>query len=153
MHEERAVTEHRGATFDEELLSGYLDGELTQAEEQRVRLHLEDHPEAEALLEEMKRMRHATLSTAFKLPDDRQWDERPRGTVSLLARGAGWLLTLVWLAAVVAFGLWQLATSPESLVVKLLAFGALAGLALLFLSVLLDRLRDLPGDRYRRVFK
>ena len=147
------MIEPRAAKFDEELLSGYLDGELTQAEEQRVRLHLEDHPEARTLLEEMKRMRDATLTTAFKLPDDGQWDERPQGLPSLVARGLGWLSTLVWVVAVAAFGLWQLAASPAGLVPKLLAFGALAGVGLLFVSVLLDRLRSARTDRYRRVLR
>jgi anti-sigma factor RsiW len=144
------VTEPR---FDEELLSGYLDGELTQAEEQRVRIHIEDHPEARALLAEMTRMRDATLSTTFQSPDDGQWDERPRGLPSLLARGAGWVLTLVWLLAVSAYGLWQLATAPDALVLKLSVFGGLSGAGLLFVSVLLDRLRDAGTDRYRRVVK
>jgi len=147
------VIEPRAAKFNEELLSGYLDGELTQAEEQRVRLHLEDHPETRPILEEMKRMRDATLTTAFKLPDDGHWDERPQGLPSLVARGLGWLLTLVWVVAVAAFGLWQLATSPSGLLPKLLAFGALAGVGLLFVSVLLDRLRSARTDRYGRVLK
>lgn len=141
------------ARFREELLSGYLDGELTQAEEQRVRLHLEDHPEARAQLEEMRQMREATLSTTFRVPEDRQWDERPQGPASLLARGAGWVLVLAWAVAMVAFGLWQLGSGPRSFLVTLLACGAVGGFGLLFLSVLLDRVRAARTDRYRRVVK
>lgn len=139
--------------FDESLLSGYLDGELTQAEAQRVRIRLENDPEARRLYEEMRQMRDATLSTEFKLPDDSQWDERPRGGLSLLSRRLGWLLVVVWLVGFTAFGLWQLATTPEVLWAKLFVFGAVSGFGLLFLSVLLDRLRAAPGDRYRRVLK
>ena len=36
------MPEHCGRTFDDALLSGYLDHALTQADEQRVRIHLED---------------------------------------------------------------------------------------------------------------
>ena len=45
--------------FPEELLSGYLDGALTQQEEQRVRLHLERSPEARAMLEDLAALRSA----------------------------------------------------------------------------------------------
>ncbi len=139
--------------FDEALLSGYLDGELTQAEAQRVRIHLEDHPDARALFDEMQRTREATMTTRLKVPEDVQWDERPRGLVSLFSRRLGWLLLVAWALAVTAYGLWQFFTSPEFLVEKLVAASAVSGFGLLFLSVFLDRLRDGRTDRYRRVEK
>ncbi len=139
--------------FDEALLSGYLDGELTQAEAQRVRIHLEDHPEARALLDEMRRTREATMTTRLKVPDDVQWDERPRGPLSLFSRRLGWLLLIAWAVGVTAYGLWQFFTAPEHLAEKLAATSAASGLALLFVSVLVDRVRDARTDRYRRVLK
>jgi hypothetical protein len=151
--EERFPRSDRTLPFDEALLSGYLDGELTQAEEQRVRIHLEDHPEARELLEEMRSMRDATRGTRFEHPEDLQWDESPRGPLSRWFRSFGWLFVVIWLVGVGAFGLWQFITSPENLLEKLLAVGAVGGFALLFLSILLDRLRDLKTDRYRRVRK
>ncbi len=145
--------ESRRHVFDEALLSGYLDGELTQAEEQRVRIHLEDHPDARALLDEMQRTRAATMTTRLKVPQDIQWDERPRGPLSLLTRRLGGLMLIAWTVAVAAYGLWQFFTSPEHLVEKLVAASAVSGFGLLFVSVLLDRVRDARTDRYRRVEK
>jgi len=142
-----------GRRFDEELLSGYLDGALTQGERQRVRLHLEDCPACRAELAEMTDLREAAMSTRFALPADDQWNEAPRGAVSRLSRGTGWLLVVVWIVAVAGFALWELATGPASLVEKLLVFAGLSGAALLFVSVLVDRLRTWPVDRYRRVPK
>lgn len=139
--------------FDEALLSGYLDGELTQAEAQRVRIHLEDHSEARALLDEMRQTREATMTTRLKVPEDAQWDERPRGLLSLFSRRLGWLLLVAWLVGVTAYGLWQFFTSPEHLAEKLVAASAVSGFGLLFVSVLLDRVRDARTDRYRRVEK
>jgi len=143
----------RRQVFDEVLLSGYLDGELTQAEEQRVRIHLEDHPDARALLEGMRRTREATMTTRLKVPEDIQWDERARGPLSLLTRRLGWLMLIAWTVGVAAYGLWQFFTSPEHLVEKLVAASAVSGFGLLFVSVLLDRVRDARTDRYRRVEK
>jgi len=144
---------HEAAQFEPSLISGYLDGELTQADAQRVRLRLEDDAEARAIYEEMKRMREATISTEFKLPADDQWDERPRGGLSLLSRGLGWLMVILWTLGLTAFTLWQVAVSAAGLLPKLLVFGAFSGFGLLLVSVLLDRLRTAPGDRYRRVEK
>ena len=147
------MTERCPSGFDETLLSGYLDRELTQAESQRVRLHLEDCPSCRALHADLGRLRQASRATPFRPPADDQWDERPRTAASFLARRAGWLLIVAWLAAVAAYALWQLATAPENPWVKLAVFSVIAGPVLLFLSVLFDRLRTLRTDRYRRVLK
>ncbi|UCF67445.1 MAG: zf-HC2 domain-containing protein [Acidobacteriota bacterium] len=139
--------------FDVTLVSGYLDHELTQAREQQVRVHLEDCAHCRALLEELTSIREATMSTRFREPLDSQWDERPRGGVSLGARGLGWLLVIVWLIVVSGFGLWHAWVESEGLFERLIIFGGLSGAALLFLSVLLDRIPSARSDRYRGVQK
>lgn len=139
--------------FDETLISGHLDGELTQAAAQKVRLHLEECAACRSLLEDLRTMREATMSTEFAKPDDDQWDERPRSGLSLLARGTGWTLAGVWLAAVSVFGLWHLWQSTDELLERLLVFGGISALALLFTSVLLDRITSARTDPYREVQK
>lgn len=147
------MTDRCPTDFDQTLLSGYLDRELTQGESQRVRLHLEGCAHCREVLAELDRLREATRTTPFRPPPDDGWDERPRGLASLLSRSLGWTVVLVWAAVVLGFALWQLATAPENLWVKLLIAAPAAGAVLLFLSVLLDRLRALETDRYRRVLK
>jgi anti-sigma factor RsiW len=142
-----------GRRFPEELLSGYLDRALTQGEQQRVQVHLEDCAACGALLAELTALRETAMTTEFLIPADDQWDERPRGGFSRVLRGGGWLVLIGWLIAVAGFAAWQVATAPESLTEKLLIFGGVSGGAMLFLSALVDRLRALPGDRYRRVEK
>lgn len=142
-----------GRRFPEELLSGYLDRALTQGERQRVRVHLEDCAACRDLLAELTALRETAMTTEFLIPSDDQWDERPRGALSRVLHGGGWLIVSAWLVAIGGFAAWQVATAPESLLEKLLIFGGASGGALLFLSALVDRLRALPGDRYRRVEK
>ena len=93
-------------SFDEQLLSGYLDGELTQAEEQRVRIHLEDCRVCRDLFEQLKTMREASMSTPFATPDDKQWDERPRSGASGFFRGTGWLLIVAYAVGIMGFAVW-----------------------------------------------
>ena len=142
-----------GRSFAEALLSGYVDEVLTQGDEQRVRIHLEDCPACARLVQDMKENREVIMTTQFKTPADDSWDERPRGTASALSFGMGWLLITVWIAGTVGFGLWQLATGPEDLLAKLLIFSGLSAVGMLFLSVLIDRVKTLRTDRYRKVQK
>ena len=139
--------------FDEALISGFLDGELTQANEQRVRLHLEDCARCKGLVAELTRIRAAAMATDLPVPDDGQWDEAPRSGLAALLRHFGWLLMLAWIIGLSGFGIYKLATDTEDLVIHLIAFGFWLGLGLVFFSVLLDRLQTRRTDRYRRVEK
>lgn len=147
------MTKRCPTSFDQSLISGYLDGELTQAADQRVRIHLEECAHCRELFEELQTMREAAMSTQFVEPSDDQWNERPRGTGSFISRSLGWALAIVWLVTVSGYALWQLWISPEDLFEKLLVFGGLSAVGLLFLSVLLDRIRTAKTDRYREVEK
>jgi anti-sigma factor RsiW len=153
LSEQATISKPPPLPFDEALLSGYVDGELTQAESQRVRIFIEDHPEAARQVAEIRRLRQAARSTSFHFPADSQWDERPRGPLSGLLRRSGGLAMFAVLAAALVLGLWQLAVSPLPVVVKVLAFAGLSGFLALFGSVLVDRLRVAATDRYRRVLK
>lgn len=147
------MPEDCGRRFDEALLSGYVDRALTQADDQRVRLHLEDCARCRAHVEDMVRLKEVTMSSRFNVPADGQWSEVPRGAASRLTLGLGWILVIVWLAAMGGLVLWEVATSGNSLSWKLLVFGGLSGAVLLLLSVLLDRLAVMKTDRYRKVEK
>jgi predicted anti-sigma-YlaC factor YlaD len=140
-----------GRTFDESLLSGYADRVLTQGDDQRVRVHLENCAECRATVADLTALREVTMSSKFREPEDLQWSERPRGPLSQLSFGLGWTLLAVWGAAIGLRALWGLRNarwpSPE----ELLAFGGIVGLGLLFLGVVLDRVHAYKTDRYRGI--
>ncbi len=139
--------------FDETFLSGYLDGELNQGREQRVRLHLEDCAHCRRLLDELSELRETTMSTRFEVPDDDQWDERPRGALSVSTRRLGWVVAVVWLMLMSGFGIVEIWRASHGVVERLVAFGGVSALVLLFVSVLVDRLRTARTDRYLEVDK
>lgn len=139
--------------FDESWITGYLDGELTQAEAQRVRVHLEDCATCRALLDDLTQMREATMTTPFPTPSDDQWDETPRGLVSHLGRNLGWLLLGLSSIGLVGLAAWQILTETSGQLEQLLFLALGAALMGLFLSVLIDRIRARGSDRYRRVKK
>lgn len=140
-------------SFDETLLSGFVDGVLTQADEQRVRLHLEDCGTCRAQVEEIRQLREVTMSAEFNVPPDDQWSERARTGGSRLSIGAGWIIVIVWAVAFGGYAAWELWMSDEPLLGKLIVFGGWTGFGLLLLGVLLDRLKAMKTDRYREVEK
>lgn len=142
--------------FPEELLSGRLDGELTQAEDQRVRLHLEDCPPCHRLYTELRTMREAAVSTEFPVPDrveDLSAEERPLTPASRVLRRVGWALLAVYALTIPVLWFGKSLTLHEDVMVWVLLGSSLGGFGLLLLSVLLDRIRSAKTDRYRRVKK
>lgn len=142
------------APFDEALLSAYLDGELTQGESQPVRLHLEQCDACRKVFEQMKKLREATLTTPFRTFDDDQWNERPRDPLSKVLRWTGWGLLAAWAIAAATIAAREFGTEPQATWGELaMGFGLIGGIVLVFVSVLLDRLKSYRTDRYRRVQK
>jgi len=143
----------RRRLHDEGLLSGYLDGELTQAEMQFVELRLEASEELRRELAQLKQLREATMEMKFTEPTEKEWDEHAQGIFSSGARSLGWVMVVAWSACLLVYGGWQFLTSTEDLLVKLMVFGLCSGLGLLFVSVLVDRIRGYGRDKYRRVIR
>jgi anti-sigma factor RsiW len=147
------MPEQCGRTFDEALLSGYLDGALVQGDEQRVRVHLEDCATCRILVEELTAMREATRTSTFEIPGDHEWSEAPRTEASRLARVLGWPLVIAWATLAGGYALWNLWTEAEFLPEQLVMAAGVSGVAMLLLGVLLDRLKAMRTDRYREVHK
>ena len=140
-------------TFDESMLSGYVDSELTQADNQRIELHLHECESCRALVDDMQQIREAAMTTRFPVPTDEEWREEPRSTGSRWLRRLGWVLVLVWTLGALALAVEGFLQGSAAWYEKALIVALVGGALLLFLSVLLDRLKALKSDRYGRVQK
>ncbi|MEM7354388.1 MAG: zf-HC2 domain-containing protein [Acidobacteriota bacterium] len=140
-------------SFDEELISGYLDGALPQVQAQRVRLHIEGCASCRALYDELRTLRETAMSTRFDAPADDEWPELPLTRPGRISRSLGWLVLMAWLVVVGGFSLWRLVTQSGDPLELFLMLGLPGALFLLFVSVLTDRVRDLKTDRYRGVHR
>lgn len=141
-------------TFDEALISGYLDRELTQGDAQRVRLHLEECAECRRIADDMIKLKEATMTSEFRVPEDTQWDETPRGAASRILHNFGWMVAIAWFVGLGAYVLWQVATESESVRFEaLIGFGLILAFVLIVGSALIDRLKTRKTDPYRKVKK
>ena len=135
-------------------LSGYLDGELTQQDRQPVENHLRACHDCRLLLQELKQAKMATQGLEIERLDEREWKIMEARVLERIGRGLGWSILIVWLAVTSAYSLYQYGTSPsEPLFEKILVFSLFLGFALLFFSVLSQRLREHRTDRYKGVLK
>jgi anti-sigma factor RsiW len=134
------------------MLSAFLDGELTQADGQRVRLHLEDCAECREALAEMQRIQSLTRTMTFPVPRDEILDGLERRLSVQAPQRAGWG---VFLAAAAAWVVLLLVQALRHLRwptwEELFAGGILSGLLLVFLSVLRQRWLEQQHDPYRKV--
>ena len=136
-----------------EVLSGYLDGELTQQESQRVRVHIEGCPgcrsEYEALQAMRKKVGQANLSDVRR----DVWRKGMNDKGVKTTRGIGWLLFVGGILVAAGVVLYELVTSEWSLSLTemLIVGGIYGGLLLLFISVLRQRLIERKSDKYKDV--
>lgn len=141
----------------EQLISAYVDGELTQADQQRVRIYLEDSPDAAVRHRELLQLKQLTASLAFVPPPEELFAEFDRRVSVRAPRGLGWLLFCLGSIGLIGLGLfaaYRAAIEPDTPLLVKAVFGSIAlGLVLLLGSVARQRLLDAPHDRYRRVRK
>ena len=138
----------------EVLLSGYLDGELTQQERQKVGVYLERDERYREILAELERVKTETERLHYEEPSSGDWKTMEKSLVQDVSRGLGWIILSIWAVALTSYGLWELAAAPdEPLTDKLLVFGFFLGVALLFCSVLTQRIRESRTDKYKGVYK
>ncbi|MEJ2382782.1 MAG: zf-HC2 domain-containing protein [Xanthomonadales bacterium] len=149
------TTEHDGAdraAHVGERLSGYLDGELTQQQRQRVRLHLEECAECAKLLDELTALRARLGESDLSGRSDDRWREDMNESGVTLSRGLGWLLLIGAGVIIGAIAVFEFLTEPGlGAGWKVLISAFYLGWLGLFVSVLRQRLIERKTDRYKDV--
>ena len=146
-NDQRPIDQHVG-----EQLSGYIDGELTQQERQRVDLHCEQCEVCRQNLEELQSLRDRIGETRLSVIGEDKWRETMEDQGVQTSRNIGWMLFITGVliaigAAIVAF----LAADDMPLWTKFMFFAIYGGLAVLMYSVLRQRLIERKTDKYKDV--
>jgi len=134
-------------------LSGYLDNELTQADQQMVEIHVRSCPTCNKILDETRQVRNA-ISKSQVAPEleDQEWDKIMQDLPAKTTAGIGWLFFIAGAISLSGLGLWEYFGDDSIPIWFRLSAAALGfGLLLLFSSVLRQRLIALPHDKYKDV--
>ncbi len=143
----RMIDEHVG-----ELLSGYIDGELTQQQRQRVEIHCDGCLECNKELDDLKQLRKDVGASRLSDLSEDEWRENMRDTTVRTSRGIGWLLFVGGILVLTGIGLYEFIIDTSiNLTMKLLIAAIYGGLAVLFLSVMRQRLIERKTDKYKDV--
>jgi anti-sigma factor (TIGR02949 family) len=135
-----------------DMISGYLDGELTQGDRQRVEVHLDSCSGCRRTCDDMQRVRRAVGDLSFEEMPPEEWSKMMNDLTVRTSRGAGWLLYVIGLALVVGYAAYEFSVDEEiPALIKTGIAAAVIGLMLLFISVLRQRLIARKTDKYEDV--
>jgi len=138
------------------LLVGYLDGELKNKERELIENHLKKCPECREELKEFKKLRGVMMSIKYQKPGDEVWENYWKSIYNRLERGISWILTSIGAAVLLFYGGFKLVENliknPEiALILKIGILVLLAGLVILFVSILRERIFTYKYDKYKEV--
>ena len=141
------IEEHVG-----QLLSGYIDGELTQQDRQRVEVHCDACSTCSKERDELTALRSDMGKLKLSAIGEDTWRENMNDVTVKTSRGIGWLLFIGGILIAAGIGLVVFVTEPSISTKEKLLIGAIyGGLALLFVSVLRQRLIERKTDKYKDV--
>jgi len=136
-----------------ELISGYLDDELTQADYQQVQIHVQSCVACRQTIDDMTKLRGAVSDSQqqAKLENER-WEQIMNDLPAKASRGIGWILLISGVITLLSLAIWEFAIDNSvSLPIKLASAAVWFGVLFLFLSVLRQRIVALRTDKYKNV--
>lgn len=139
-----------------DLMMGYLDDELSDEQRRQFEEHLAGCPECAGELEEFRKLKAITDEVSLAEPEDRIWQDYWNGIYNRIERGVGWIVFSVAAILMVIYGgfraIEELVKDPNvEITLKVGLLALISGLAILFVSVLRERLYFWKKDRYKDV--
>ncbi|MHC4557698.1 MAG: anti-sigma factor family protein [Planctomycetota bacterium] len=139
-----------------DLMMGYLDNELSDEQRHQFKEHLAGCPECAGELEEFRKLKAITDEVTLVEPEDRIWQDYWTGIYNRIERSTGWIIFSVAAILLTIYGGFKLIETiiTDATTGMLLKFGLIAlivGLAILFVSVLRERIYFWSKERYRNV--
>jgi hypothetical protein len=148
------MTRQSSDIYDEKLeeVSGFLDGELTQQEAQKISLLIQSDPDYQKLYQELVSMRQEIQSLSLQDQELEHLDQLLKEPVAKTSRLIGFCLLFTGIVCVIGFMLFKIFTNPSIGVFEKCVIGAVSGGSLLlFFSVLRQRLIARKNDKYTGV--
>ncbi len=139
-----------------DLMMGYLDDELEDEQKRTFEAHLESCEDCARELEGFRKLKQITDGVTLTEPEDQIWEQYWASIYNRIERGLGWILFSVAAILLAVYGgfkaIEEIIRDPTiGLILKCGLLALIAGLAVLFVSVLRERLYFWKKDRYKDV--
>jgi predicted anti-sigma-YlaC factor YlaD len=139
-----------------DMMMGYLDNELNDEQKHRFEEHLTGCPECTKELKEFRKLKAITDEVTLVEPEDKLWQDYWGGIYNRTERSLGWIIFSIAAILLIIYGgfraIEEILEDPTvELIFKVGLLTLLIGLAILFVSVLRERIFFWKRDRYKDV--
>lgn len=133
-----------------------LDGEITPEEQRLLDQHLEECASCRREMESFKKLKQETGAMKEHLIPDLAWEDYWHRLYNRLERGLSWILISLGAVILLVYGGYQavteiIQTTDMPVVVKWGMLALMAGIALLLVSVIREKLLLRKHDKYKEV--
>jgi len=140
----------------EALLSGYLDGELTQGDRQRVEVIMEDCQDCAKTFEEMKKLRNEIGGIQYEHMTEAERLKAAKDPVAETGASLGQVLVIggfiIFYGSCIYLALKGILADPDTpLFMKIGLPAMFLGFGVLLTSVIIDRIKASKTDPYKDV--
>jgi hypothetical protein len=137
-------------------MMAYLDNELSDEQKRAFEAHLASCPTCAAEMEDFKKLKRITEGMALVEPEERLWQQYWGGVYNRIERGIGWVVFSLAGILLLIYGgftaIEKVIDDPNvSVLLKAGLLALLVGLAILFVSVVRERIYFWSRDRYKDV--
>ena len=140
------------------MITGYLDGELSQQQRERIKNHLLACESCRRELAELTELKEKLDMIKFKEPSDAELERYWSSIYNRLERGLGWILFSVGAIILFCYGAFRLLESvitnrSVALGLKIGIVAMAFGVVILFVSLFRERLAVRKTDKYSKEIK
>ena len=139
-----------------DFMMGYIDNELIEQDRAAFLEHVKSCAQCSSEFEHFQKLKEVTNGMKFKSPEDKVWEDYWSGIYNRMERGIGWILLSIFGIILLFYGGYRaveefIADPTVGVILKIVVLGFIAGLAILFVSVLRERLFFWKTDRYKDI--
>ena len=139
-----------------ELMMGYLDDELDAQQKQAFEEHISACRNCKEELEEFRHLKRITDEVTLAEPEERVWEQYWGNVYNRIERGVGWIIFSIASIILIIYGGFKaieaiLMDPAVEIILKVGLLALIAGLAILLVSIMRERLYFRKKDRYKDV--
>lgn len=140
----------------QQLLMGAVDQELSAAEQDEFEKLVQQNPDLKKEWEKFKSMKEVLSTMKFKNLPEKAWDSYWLNVFNRLERGIAWMLVSIGSVILITYGLFKAVEEMFQdqqliLIIKVAILAVLAGLVILLVSVIREKLIIRKSDPYKEV--